>query len=402
MPLSWPRIVPTRLERAAGTLVGGTTLDWPEVSPPESPRKALEEAIVEALVRAPCLVSFSGGRDSSALLAVAAHVARREGLPAPVPVTVRFRDTPGAGEAGWQERVVSHLGLGDWLVLDGGDELDLVGPYGRRFLKRHGAVPPASGPLWSLLCSHAAGGSLVTGMGGDQVLGDWRLGPALDLVGGRGTLRTGELAALAYALSPRPVRTVASAMGDRSRPWLRPVARQRFRWLSSWARAGEPIRYGARLRWVVERRLLVGSLYGIGLRASDEDVHCVHPLLDPTFLVGLAAVGRRRGPGTRAATMRRLFSDLLPDDVLVRASKAHFEFAYARAPSRAFAKRWDGSGIDTELVDPERLRAAWLELVPNAYAALLLQQTWLESEGRGEVEQPLAHRGEQVEAPRAS
>ena len=49
------------------------------------PRRALEHVVREALLRPPCGVAFSGGRDSSAVLAVAAHVARRDGLPAADP-----------------------------------------------------------------------------------------------------------------------------------------------------------------------------------------------------------------------------------------------------------------------------------------------------------------------------
>jgi hypothetical protein len=65
----------------------------PSVRQGTTPRAALEAAVLPALRRSPCLVSFSGGRDSSAVLAVAASVARREGLPLPIPATNRF---PGA------------------------------------------------------------------------------------------------------------------------------------------------------------------------------------------------------------------------------------------------------------------------------------------------------------------
>jgi asparagine synthase (glutamine-hydrolysing) len=65
---------------------------------PQSPaapvRDALENAMLPALRRSPCFVSFSGGRDSSAVLAVAVEVARRHGLPEPVPATMRFVDAP--------------------------------------------------------------------------------------------------------------------------------------------------------------------------------------------------------------------------------------------------------------------------------------------------------------------
>ena len=52
-----------------------------------APRAALDQAILSGLQRAPCVVSFSGGRDSSLVLAAAVDAARRHGLPLPVPVT---------------------------------------------------------------------------------------------------------------------------------------------------------------------------------------------------------------------------------------------------------------------------------------------------------------------------
>src|SRR5687768_13200402 len=64
--------------------------------PPDATTKAtavrdvLEELLVPALSRTPCLVAFSGGRDSSAMLAMAVHVARRHGLEHPVPITFRI------------------------------------------------------------------------------------------------------------------------------------------------------------------------------------------------------------------------------------------------------------------------------------------------------------------------
>jgi asparagine synthase (glutamine-hydrolysing) len=105
-------------------------------APLPAPAAGLDAAILPALRHGPCLVSFSGGRDSSAVLAAAVAVARREGLPEPVPVTLRAPHAPRADESAWQERVVGHLGLGDWVRLDAGDELDAVGPHARRALTR--------------------------------------------------------------------------------------------------------------------------------------------------------------------------------------------------------------------------------------------------------------------------
>ena len=95
-----------------------------------------------ALLRPPCGVAFSGGRDSSAVLAVAAHVARRDGLPQPIPITKVFPDVPTAEEGSWQESVVRHLGLDDWQRVVIHDELDLVGPLATANLVAHGVVWP--------------------------------------------------------------------------------------------------------------------------------------------------------------------------------------------------------------------------------------------------------------------
>ena len=54
--------------------------------------------MLRALRRPPCLVSFSGGLDSSALLAVATAVARREGLDDPVPATLVVPGSPESDE----------------------------------------------------------------------------------------------------------------------------------------------------------------------------------------------------------------------------------------------------------------------------------------------------------------
>ena len=77
--MSVERYEPTQLEVACGMVFGFTPPEsLPE--PAADPLEALEEAILPALQRAPCLVSFSGGRDSATVLAAAVRLARREGL----------------------------------------------------------------------------------------------------------------------------------------------------------------------------------------------------------------------------------------------------------------------------------------------------------------------------------
>ena len=59
--------------------------DPADLWPTADPRPTLERILLGALQRAPCVVAFSGGRDSSALLAEATRVARVHGLEDPVP-----------------------------------------------------------------------------------------------------------------------------------------------------------------------------------------------------------------------------------------------------------------------------------------------------------------------------
>jgi asparagine synthase (glutamine-hydrolysing) len=115
--------------------------------------------------------------------------------------------------------------------------------------------------------------------------------------------------------------------------------------------------------------------------ADEHDVRMCHPLLDPSFLEALAAAGSPFGPVSRAEAMRWLFGAELPADVLKRRSKAYFNTALAGAASRAFAERWDGGGVDTRLVDPERLRHEWLRPRPHAGAFALLQAAWMSTRG---------------------
>ncbi len=62
---------------------------------------------------------------------------------------------------------------------------------------------------------------------------------------------------------------------------------------------------------------------------------------------------------SRTEGMRRLFADLLPDDVLRRAGKASFGHIFALEPRLELLRHWRGEGIDPELVDPVALRRVW-------------------------------------------
>lgn len=370
----------TPLELASGVPTGRDA-DAPPLPPPTaSARSALEAAVTRALLRQPCIVSFSGGRDSSAILALAAAVARREGLPLPVPVTARFPDAPAADEDEWQVAVIDHLGLRrHWVRLELGEELDLIGEVAAPIVRAHGVLWPPNTHFHVPLLRDAGGGSLLTGIDGDGLLAGWRWRRAAAVAGGRAANRSWRsLAGVAVAYAPAPVRRLADRGGAASPiHWLRPDAAARLARVWRRERASEPARWPARVAWYARGRGLRLTMRSLDRVAQPFDVETVHPLADPHFLAAMAWEGGRTGPGTRTDAMRSLFGDVLPPAVLERSSKALMDEAFWTGPARRFAASWDGTGVDHDLVDPGALREEWLRPTPDARSSLLLQAAYL-------------------------
>jgi asparagine synthase (glutamine-hydrolysing) len=336
-------------------------------APLPAPAAGLDAAILPALRHGPCLVSFSGGRDSSAVLAAATALARREGLPLPVPATLRAPGAAASDEAHWQERVVQHLGIEDWIRIEVQDELDVIGPYARRVLRAHGLLWPCNVHFHLPLLEHARGGSLLTGVGGDELFAGaaattWRRS--------------------AFGFAPPPLRRAVLARREPvAFAWLTPAARRAATAARAAEAATEPRGVRARMAWLRGLRYLELALSAIGEVA--EDVQLAHPLFD----AGLwSAVAARGGFADRTAGMTALFGELLPSDVLARGSKAHFDEVFFNRHSRAFVQAWDGTGAPEGLIDVEALRANWLGGEPSAQTFTLLQALWL---ARDRVEQPL-------------
>ncbi|HEX8207836.1 MAG TPA: asparagine synthase-related protein [Solirubrobacteraceae bacterium] len=375
---------PTPLEVASGVVVG----EAPAAAPPDaggglSPRQALERLVLPALLRPPCLVSFSGGRDSSLVLTIAAHVARREGLPLPSPITVRVADAPAAQEDWHQQTLLHHLGLTDqWIRLDVPQgEFDWVGPVAGRVLRRHGLLWPPNAFFHAPLFEQARGGSLLTGVGGDQMMATWRSARAMQVVSGRARPAPRDALHVGLAFAPRAVRAAVRRRRDDVPSWLRPpVARDVMRRRAA-EDASEPRRWDRRLPWVERRRILAATRWSLALIAADSGTHVAHPLADPLFVGALARAGGAGGLGDRRAIINMLLSDLLPDVLLGRADKALFQEVFFSAPFREFVRTWDGRGVDPALVDVERLRAEWAQEVPHSRTALVLQAAWLSAQG---------------------
>lgn len=366
------------LDVATGTMVGTAPARLGAFD--ADARTALEQAVLPALRRAPCLVSFSGGRDSSAVLAVAVAVARREGLPLPVPATNVFTRAPHADETAWQERVIAHLGLDDWLRLEHDDELDILGPYAQRLLARHGLLLPCNAHFHLPLLDAAAGGSLLTGIGGDELFGAAsRLRP---LFSSRPGQAPRDVLRWLADRAPRALRRrLIEARTPVELPWLRPAARLSLQRILTELAVSEPRRLGDRLAWWRGLRHLGEGKRALELAARDGDVRLIHPLLAEPVWAAVGAEARPRGFAGRADGMRRLFGDLLPAAVLVRASKAHFDEALWTDTAREFARGWDGRGIPLDCVNPDALRAHWRGPHPLAQSFTLAQAAWLAGAG---------------------
>ena len=374
-------IRPSSLEVAAGW-VPGLEPQRPWTRTRQSVRDALVSILAPALAKG-CFVAFSGGRDSSAVLALATHVARREGLPDPVPLTWRYPNAQGTDESRWQELVVNHLGIREWLQIAIDGENDLLGENAQRSLLKRGMLCPAPMHIVDSLLAHAAGGYLLTGEGGDEVLSKRRVAPLVNgLLSGKIsglTLRAGLKTALPRRIRYQRLRAQTSQQVPQ--PWLRAHVRD---WLLDRIAvddAAEPLRWDRSLVWVSRRRAAVVCTHNYRLVALQHDCTMLEPLRDERFLSALASHGGWKGFPSRTAAMRFLAGDLLPEEILTRNTKAYFNRAYMGAPTREFAESWNGSGVDHDLVDAERLREEWLSPEPSATTGLLLQQAWLAQQG---------------------
>jgi hypothetical protein len=372
---------PGPLEVVCGLAVGRTpAADRLAIDRRRRPRDAFDDALRRALLRPPCLVSFSGGRDSSAVLAAATALARREGHPLPVAATCRFPEAPGTNEDEWQEGVVRRLGVEDWERLTMTDELDCVGPVASRVLHRHGPVWPFNAHFHLPLMERAAGGSLLTGVGGDELFGTEQWWRARAVLAGRRRPVLRDVLTISLAVAPWPVRhRVLSRRPPVHFPWLHAhiedlVTRRRAEWT-----ARTPLHWSGAIGWWWRSRaraLLAGTFDAMAAGAGTQ---VVQPFLDPAVLGAAAGHFGAAGPRSRADAMRDLFGDVLDEPVITRRSKAFFDDAFFSQHSRAFVAGWDGAGVDSSFVDAERLAATWRDARPDPRAFLLLQVAWLAS-----------------------
>lgn len=368
---------PSALEVACGLTLGADRSVAPLVvcdRPP--PRRAIESSVRRALRRPPCLVAFSGGRDSSAILAIAALVARREGLPLPIPITHRFPAATGSREDEWQELVVDHLGLPEWVRM--AVDVDAVGPFAQRLLRTYGVLWPFNAHFLLPIFEQGAGGSVLTGVGGDEVLGAQPWSTARAIVSRRRRPRLADAPLLTVAIGPRWLRrAVLKRRREISWPWLRPsVQREVNRRRATW-QAAAPLSWQAALSWWWRSRSRVVVEASLKAVANLAGTQVIHPFHDPTTVGAIAAHFGAAGPADREEAMATLFADVLPVGLVRRQTKAYFDEAFFADASRAFLHTWTGTGIDESLVDVERLATVWRSPRPDPRSFLLLQAACL-------------------------
>jgi asparagine synthetase B (glutamine-hydrolysing) len=374
-------------EFAAGWVPGyadDAPLDAEDVALTAGPVQVLERLLLEALLEPPCIIGFSGGRDSSALLAVAVQVARREGLDLPVPVTKTYPDVPATDETDWQELVIRWLGVDNWVRHEYRDELDLLGPAATASLRQHGLLWPGSAHNRGPTLGIARGGCYVDGEGGDEILGEFRITPVKQIISGARPLdRRGRRDAL-YALAPARLRRgVAARQVERwnDRSWLRPEVADWYAATSVADVLRAALPYSKGVRQTASRRAGRVALANLDAVGRSLGVRYVHPFLAPDFVRALGAFGGRLGFVSRTATMRALFTDLLPDEVNARDGKVYFNNAFIHGHSRAFLEQWDGTGLDPDLIDVDALREVWRQPTIHSGTFQLMQAAWLGAHG---------------------
>ncbi|HEY1521071.1 MAG TPA: asparagine synthase-related protein, partial [Solirubrobacteraceae bacterium] len=248
----------TALEAVAGCPLGGRARSAPRLARRgHEPLAALASVVARTLGSGPPAVAFSGGRDSSLLLAVAAHVCRHAGLEPPLPVTLCMASPLAeTDELRWQERVLKHLQITDWRRIPIDGELDLIGPFARRHLLRDGLLFPANAHSIVPLLEAAGERCLIVGVGGDELLGPQQWQRVHDLLGRRRGPEHRDLVRLAACVLPRTIRGMArtrSAESFEEMKWLRPATRSR---LARAATRGfeEPVLWRAAVRDAAARR----------------------------------------------------------------------------------------------------------------------------------------------------
>ena len=347
-----------------------------------SPLAAFEDVIRAALQRPPCLISFSGGRDSSALLATAVGVAKRDGLDAPVPATLVFPGAASTHEHEWQATILEHLDVADWERFEIEDELDAVGPVATQLLLRHGLLWPFNTHFHAPIIEKAAGGTVVTGFGGDELGNSLTSARAERVLSIRARPRLSDAPVVGLALSPPSVRSAVYRRRTKAElnalPWLTKEAAQQIAREEGQTRSRVPLGWEAMIRqWVWRSRYVRVCAESFRVMGAYHGVSVVHPFVEGKVLDALATAGGFGGLGNRTTLLREIFGDVLPERTIRRTTKAEFTDPLWTETARTFVNEWSGEGLNPSLVDSRVLRRHWGGDARNVVSTTLLQAAWL-------------------------
>lgn len=352
-----------------------------------SARTAIEALFDQAIAAANgrAAVMFSGGRDSSVVLALATASCRRLGAPDPVAVTAVYPGDEAADEDSWQRLVMRHLDLQAHRRIVVTDQRRALSERARSSMTKRGSLWPPAVHTQDLFFEVAPRSALFTGEGGDGILEQRRVTPVTlvrqDAPRVRASLALAALDAL-VPNAPHALGAIAARLATWELPWIRASARPRIAQLDTVHRG--PLHWGSATLFILKYRSIELLSHNTCKVAADWGVDLYHPLIEPSFVAALAEQGGAWGYRGRTDMFRRLFGDLLPDKILARQSKAAFNESRWGDDERDFASSWSGEGLVPSVIDVEALRAQWLSPRPHPAAIGLVQDAWLATRSASE------------------
>ena len=202
--------------------------------------------------------------------------------------------------------VLKDFDLPDWerVRIEPG-RLSVVGPVAAQALAKHGLLWPFNTYLHHPILRRAAGGSVVTGFGGDEI-GSGSAGSRAErlLVRQERAGKWATASSLGLALAPVAVKeAVYRHRFAENRPWLTDRGYRLARAAVARNQASLPFGFDRKLtHWVRRSRYFQVCQASFQALASPSDVRVFHPLVAPEVLWALAGRGGIPGLG-RAPTL---------------------------------------------------------------------------------------------------
>ncbi len=168
-------------------------------------------------------------------------------------------------------------------------------------------VPAQRATLVSLCYRQRAGGSALTGVGGDQIFLAGQTLRLARMLTFEQRPRLRDWRTFAGAVTPRSIRRRRWKKGLTTLPWLTEAANRRLSETQSSDLAIDPIWFASTVRGPIWReRSRVAADRTLRALCADIDTSMAHPLEDPGFLSALASALPRTGYRTRDEAMTAL------------------------------------------------------------------------------------------------